>query len=226
MCSRRVAFVTHPARCDGWDGRDLSVGSFMVETRFDQMFDIEHLIDYIRTPERSLDRAKGRQMTLSTAQRGFGTEAIGPPTGVRRARATEVRPHGGAPGGDAHRRPGPAHPAGVPLRYRGTGVRMSGAAHRRRPITPATTVLLALLAAGITVWLGLVAQLGGAGEVTAPVPGQLAVVQVQAGENLAQVAARVAPDAPTGQVVDRIRELNELDSAAVDAGQTLIAPIG
>lgn len=103
---------------------------------------------------------------------------------------------------------------------------MSGAAHRRRPITPATTVLLALLAAGITVWLGLVAQLGGAGEVTAPVPGQLAVVQVQAGENLAQVAARVAPDAPTGQVVDRIRELNELDSAAVDAGQTLIAPIG
>ena len=36
----------------------------------------------------------------------------------------------------------------------------------------------------------------------------------------------MAPDAPVGQVVDRIRELNRLDSVAVDAGQTLIAPIG
>ena len=34
----------------------------------------------------------------------------------------------------------------------------------------------------------------------------------------------MAPDAPVGQVVERIRELNELDSVAVDAGQTLIAP--
>jgi hypothetical protein len=40
------------------------------------------------------------------------------------------------------------------------------------------------------------------------------------------VAARVAPDAPTAQVVQRIRELNKLDSASVDAGQTLIAPVG
>ena len=45
------------------------------------------------------------------------------------------------------------------------------------------------------------------------------------GENLQQVAHRVAPDAPVAQVVDRIRELNQLDSVAVDAGQTLIAPV-
>ena len=57
-------------------------------------------------------------------------------------------------------------------------------------------------------------------------PDRLAVVQVQSGETLQQVAHRVAPDAPVGQVVDRIRELNQLDSAALDAGQTLIAPIG
>ncbi|MGH3553846.1 MAG: LysM peptidoglycan-binding domain-containing protein, partial [Mycobacterium sp.] len=31
---------------------------------------------------------------------------------------------------------------------------------------------------------------------------------------------------PTGQVTERIRELNGLDSAAVTAGQTLIAPVG
>ena len=36
----------------------------------------------------------------------------------------------------------------------------------------------------------------------------------------------MAPDAPVEQVVERIRDLNKLDSAALDAGQTLIAPIG
>ena len=117
-------------------------------------------------------------------------------------------------------------PGGAPMPYRGPGVLMSRASHRRRPITPVTTVLLALLAAGITVWLGLVAGLGGVGGGTAPVPAELAVIQVQAGETLQQVAHRVAPDAPVGQVVARIRELNRLDSGALDAGQTLIAPVG
>ena len=87
-------------------------------------------------------------------------------------------------------------------------------------------MLLALVAAGITVWLGLVAQFGGVvGSTPAAVPDRLAVVQVQGGETLHQVAQRVAPDAPVATVVDRIRELNQLESAAVDAGQTLIAPI-
>jgi predicted Zn-dependent protease len=54
----------------------------------------------------------------------------------------------------------------------------------------------------------------------------LAVVQVQGGEKLQHLAGRVAPDSPVADVVDRIRDLNNLDSAAVDAGQTLIAPIG
>jgi LysM domain len=112
------------------------------------------------------------------------------------------------------------------MQHRGNGVLMSRASHRRRPITPVTTVLLALLAAGITVWLGLVAQLGGVVGSTADVPNRLAVIQVQTGETLQQVAHRVAPDAPVGQIVERIRELNQLDSVALDAGQTLIAPVG
>lgn len=123
-----------------------------------------------------------------------------------------------------------SRPDGAPLRHRGTGVLMSRTAHRPqpvKPITPATTVVLALIAAGITVWLGLVAQFGAAAAGSAPaVPDQLGVVRVQSGESLQHLAARVAPDAPTGQVVDRIRELNSLESVALDAGQTLIAPIG
>jgi len=125
--------------------------------------------------------------------------------------------------------PSRRRPAGAPMRYRGPGVVMSRASHRRRPITPAATVGLALLAALITVWLGLVAQFGGvvgtAGS-SSPVPSTLSVVQVQEGETLAHVAHRVAPDAPVAHVVDRIRELNQLESASLDAGQTLIAPVG
>jgi LysM domain len=126
---------------------------------------------------------------------------------------------------DPRRRPRSSRPGGAPLRYRGTGVLMSRTSHRRRPITPATTVLLALIASAITVWLGLVAQFGGVTGGDAPVPDRLAVIQVHTGETLQQVAHRVAPDAPMGQVVERIRELNHLDSVALDAGQTLIAPI-
>ncbi len=142
-----------------------------------------------------------------------------------------VRVHGRGPdmgrAGVSCTRPARPRPGSAQLRYRGTGVLMSQASHRRRPITPATTVALALLAALITVWLGLVAQFGTAVAGTAAaVPDQLGVVQVQAGESLQQLAARVAPGAPTGQVVNRIRELNGLGSVALDAGQTLIAPIG
>jgi LysM domain len=129
------------------------------------------------------------------------------------------------------RRPGPTRPAGAPPRYRGTGVAISVAPHSRRPVTLATTVGLAVLAGIITLWLGLVAHFGqlANGESTgsaAHVPDQLAVVRVEPGESLQDVAARVAPDAPAHQVVERIRELNDLGSPTLVAGQTLIAPVG
>lgn len=124
-------------------------------------------------------------------------------------------------------RPGPVRPAVAPLLYRGSGVALSQAPHVRRPVSTRVTVALAGVAALITLWLGSLAHLTGdqAGAAT-QVPDQLAVVQVQAGETLQQLAGRVAPDSPVGQVVDRIRDLNHLDSAMVDAGQTLIAPVG
>lgn len=134
-------------------------------------------------------------------------------------------------GHDGRCRPGQSRPKGTPPRYRGTGVLMSSTAHRRRPVTPATTVLLALLAAMITVWLGVVAQFGAwvqgdSGRAGPRTPEALAVVRVESGETLAHLAARVAPDAPVADVAARIRELNALDSTALTAGQTLIAPVG
>lgn len=149
------------------------------------------------------------------------------PVGPRRRPVTSGRAHA------VHTRPARvarSRPDGAPLPHRGTGVLMSRTAHRPRPakpITPATTVMLALIAAGITVWLGLIAQFGATmADGGSAVPGELGVVRVQGGETLQHLAARVAPDAPTSQVVDRIRELNSLESAALEAGQTLIAPIG
>ena len=87
-------------------------------------------------------------------------------------------------------------------------------------------MILALIAGAITLWLGLVAQLGGVVGSEAEIPGRLAVVQVKSGESLQHIAQRVAPDAPVGDVVERIRELNELQTASLAAGQTLIAPVG
>ncbi|MGH3967512.1 MAG: LysM peptidoglycan-binding domain-containing protein [Mycobacterium sp.] len=130
------------------------------------------------------------------------------------------------------RRPASSRPADLRTRYHGTGVAMSTAPHRRRPVPMLTTVGLALLAGVITLWLGLVANLGqlangdSGGSAAAAVPDKLAVVRVEAGESLQDVAHRVAPDAPTRQVADRIRELNDLNSPALAAGQTLIAPVG
>ncbi|ORB87848.1 hypothetical protein B1987_25115 [Mycobacterium kansasii] len=90
---------------------------------------------------------------------------------------------------------------------------------------------LAVLAGLITLWLGLMAHLGdlvngSAADLSGRVPDRLAVVRVAAGESLQDIAARVAPDAPLRQVVDRIRELNDLDASMPAAGQTLIAPVG
>ncbi len=127
------------------------------------------------------------------------------------------------------RRPASSRPPRAARGYPGTGVRVSRVRgpHRRRPVTPVALVGLALLAALITLWLGVVAQFGQAVHgPSGPVPNELAVVQVQAGETLQHVAARVAPDAPVAAVVDRIRDLNKLDSTALAAGQTLISPIG
>jgi hypothetical protein len=156
-----------------------------------------------------MDTTQARRTGLPVRQATAAQHRTAPLRGAAAQRATAAR-----------RRPG-----GAPIAYHRSGVLMSRASHRR-PITPVTTVLLALVAAGITVWLGLVAHLGGVTGAPAAGPAELAVVQVQSGETLHQVAKRVAPEAPVGDTVTRIRELNGLDTAALQAGQTLIAPVG
>ncbi|KZS61519.1 LysM peptidoglycan-binding domain-containing protein [Mycobacterium ostraviense] len=170
-----------------------------------------------------------------TLMQAFPTRTRGVPLPVNRPVNRPVyrplREPLGAQGGTAPRRPAPCRPGGAPLRYQGTGLATSAAPHRRRPVSVATTVGLAVLAGMITLWLGLMAHFGelvnsNSADSSAGVPDRLAVVRVAAGESLQDVAARVAPDTPVRQVVERIRELNDLDSSMPVAGQTLIAPIG
>jgi hypothetical protein len=144
--------------------------------------------------------------------------------------AVSPRPAGTGYRSDVHRRtarPRPSRPVVAPLHYRCNGVRVSQAPHGSRPVSTSASIALAGLAALITLWLGLLANFSGDRTSTpAQIPDRLAVVQVNAGETLYQLADRVAPQTPAAEVVQRIRDLNKLDSASVDAGQTLIAPIG
>lgn len=108
---------------------------------------------------------------------------------------------------------------------------MSAAVHPRRlpvhTVSGSVTALLAVLAGVITLWLGLLGQAGAERTaVPATVPDRLAVVRVQPGETLRQLADRVAPGSQADAVAARIRDLNGLASFAVEAGQTLISPIG
>src|SRR4051812_49760860 len=82
-----------------------------------------------------------------------------------------VRP--GLRPGTTRRRRHSNGPGGAPLRYQGTGVLMSRASHRRRPITPATTVVLALVAAGSTRWARVVRPFGGGARKAGPGSGPL-----------------------------------------------------
>lgn len=125
-------------------------------------------------------------------------------------------------------RPVPARPSAGVVRYSGSGVAVSRAPHGRSAVSTSVALVLAAGAALITLWLGCLAQFGGGGSpaASAAVPEHLGVVQVQAGETLQELARRVAPDVPAVTVVQRILDLNDLESPAVDAGQTLIAPLG
>ncbi len=154
------------------------------------------------------------------------------PSSVRRPVNGPVRdPRHGRLRAPGSRGPGQFGPAGATPRYRGSGVAMSVAPHHKRSVTWAKTAVLAVAAGLITLWLGLVADVGqavngdSAGS-AAPVPDRLAVVRVEPGESLQDVAHRVAPDAPVRQVAERIRALNDLNSPALVAGQPLIAPVG
>lgn len=93
--------------------------------------------------------------------------------------------------------------------------------HRRAPVPLGLMVALGLAVCLAVVGLGVLA---GASAGSPTVPARTAVVRVEPGENLLQVAQRVAPHSDPAAVVDRIRDLNGLPNSSVHAGQPLTVP--
>lgn len=166
-----------------------------------------------------------RELSTTPGQRSGGQRSGGQTRAFRSPAARSARPAGMRPPIARRKRSSLVRPVVGPLHYRGSGVAFSRAVHKPRRVSTQVTIGLSALSALITVWLGLLGQFSGE-SAGAVVPDRLAVVQVEAGESLEHLAGRVAPDRPARQVAQRIRELNQLGSAPVWAGQTLISPIG
>lgn len=52
-----------------------------------------------------------------------------------------------------------------------------------------------------------------------------AVVHVQSGQSLGDIASRIAPEMPTEAVVKKIMDLNAMSNSALSPGQSLVTPI-
>lgn len=102
-----------------------------------------------------------------------------------------------------------------------------------RPTTPTSTVRLTrrgrlvVFAAGLLVVL-LLGLIWGAGSVATEKPGTpepTRVVTVQPGDTLFALAAEVTTDGDVNAMVERIQDLNALDSSVLEVGQKLRIPV-
>ncbi|MFE5700905.1 LysM peptidoglycan-binding domain-containing protein [Rhodococcus koreensis] len=115
-------------------------------------------------------------------------------------------------------------PSSGAVAYRPTHTGVSRADHERgaNDVHWRTVLAGVVITAGVLCGLAGVAQLATGGSVSNSAATE--VVQVQQGESLAAVAARIAPKMPVAQVVERIMELNAMSNSALHPGQSLIVP--
>jgi hypothetical protein len=129
---------------------------------------------------------------------------------VQRVERTAVRPRRTP----SHRPPTRQRVAGAPR------VLVRATCAPRLPRLSLVWVLAVASVACVTV-VGLGAL---AGSVEPAVPSETMVVRVKLGENLWELAGRVAPGSDASAVVERIRELNGVEGA-VQPGQPLTVPV-
>jgi hypothetical protein len=84
-----------------------------------------------------------------------------------------------------------------------------------------------VVALGVAVCLAVIGLtvLANLGSPASTVPQRTAVVRVEPGESLLQLAERVAPGSDPSAIVNRIMQLNGLTGSAVRAGQPLTVPV-
>jgi hypothetical protein len=94
--------------------------------------------------------------------------------------------------------------------------------HRKAPVPLSLVVALGVAVCLAVIGLAMLANLSAPGS---SVPQGTAVVRVEPGESLLQLAERVAPGSDSAAVVERIMELNGLTGSTVRAGQPLAVPV-
>lgn len=104
---------------------------------------------------------------------------------------------------------------GQPAVRRRSSVRLT----RRGRVVVVLLALFALLAVGLVVAAGSVAT----GEAGTPEPTR--VVLVGPGDTLWGIASAAADDGGTAAMMERIEDLNALDSGMLTAGQRLLVPV-
>lgn len=114
-----------------------------------------------------------------------------------------------------------AHALSAPMPISSSAV--AGERTRLRLTRRGRAVITTLIATPIVIAMLSLALSGGEATATSG-PVDIPVVTLEAGQTLWQVAASVAPNANPADVVADIITLNELDSASVMPGQTLMLP--
>lgn len=118
--------------------------------------------------------------------------------------------------GDFRRPPGRPRPVTAP------GVATMAACAPRRMSGALQLALVGVLTFVTCLGLAGVSELSSTG--SQPVPTGVAIVQARSGETLPELAHRIAPNSPVGEVVDRIVALNRLGDRTLHAGQPLQVP--
>ena len=93
----------------------------------------------------------------------------------------------------------------------------------RNPVWGQLAIIVVLMVT-LGVLAFTIAQL--VGDPAASIPTSLTTISVRTGDTLGSIASHYAPRADTAAVIDRIRDLNELQSAALLPGQVLVVPAG
>ncbi|WP_244194543.1 LysM peptidoglycan-binding domain-containing protein [Amycolatopsis echigonensis] len=171
---------------------------------------------------------RGRTAVQSAERAGFQTSApsaveteVAPARGRTAVRYIPVAVPGN-PGRTARERRG--EPLRPPSRARVVAGQRGGVACKseaRPSVRWPWLFAIAFVACLIVTGLGVF----GAGVSSGPVPSRTASVSVQPGDSLGALAARFAPDADQSAVVERIKELNNLDDTALLPGMPLTVPV-
>ncbi len=84
----------------------------------------------------------------------------------------------------------------------------------------------AIVGVGLMMLVAFMMFFGGVMQTAAdPASTGTAVVHVQTGESLGDIASRIAPEMPTASVVEKIMDLNAMSNSALSVGQALVTPV-